>query len=369
MPPPDASSSGWACTAIKVRGSAIPTSLPCLAGCAVRPAQPALRCPDDQGARLHRHGEGPVRRDELPVHFAGERGVRGDLHRARLESRQVPVLVPAVRQHAGGDLRPAERAVRREDPDVEQPVVDAGVGQQREPAGQQPGVADDHRPRVALDRRPAVHADREPGRRQREVDRPGHRVGEPAEVMLEPGRRHDRRVEAHARHRGERRPVGSGQVDPAVRAAGAAGAQDDGERGPGVRRDAQRRGEQVAGADRDDPERDARVREAFGASPYGPVAADGDNKVGAVGRGVPGGGDAGFGLAGDVEFRSPPGARGGRMAQRQEPPAGLSQRAVDHERDGSHNFVEATHEMPLRTPAGHLRVRWAMMRDLGRSAT
>ena len=58
-----------------------------------------------------------------------------------------------------------------------------------------------------------------------EVDRPGHRVGEPAEVVLEPGRRHDRRVEAHARHRGERRPVGSGQVDPAVRAAGAAGAQ------------------------------------------------------------------------------------------------------------------------------------------------
>jgi hypothetical protein len=40
------------------------------------------------------------------------------------------------------------------------------------------------------------------------------------------------------------------------------------------------------------------------------------------------------------------------MAQRQEPPAGLSQRAVDHERDGSHDFVEATHEMPLRTPAG-----------------
>src|SRR5262249_46597870 len=135
MPPPDASSSGWACTAIRVRGSAIPPACH-VRGCALfRPVfrpprdEPAVsgRCPHGERAGTHRYRERPVRRDGLPVHLAGEYRVGGDLHLARLESFQLPVLVVAVREDPGGYLWPAERAVRREYPHVEQSVVDPRV--------------------------------------------------------------------------------------------------------------------------------------------------------------------------------------------------------------------------------------------------
>ena len=76
----------------------------------------------------------------------------------RLEPLEHPVLVRAVRQHPGGQPRPAERPVRREDPDVEQPVVDPCVGQQAEAAGQQPGVAHHDGPGLALDGAPRRRA-------------------------------------------------------------------------------------------------------------------------------------------------------------------------------------------------------------------
>src|SRR5215470_10293813 len=136
MPPPDASSSGWACTAIRVRGSAIPPACH-VPGCALFrrvlipagfwPSRDGLaasgRRPHGERTGSHRYRECPVRGDDLPVHLAGEYRAGGDLHLARLESFQLPVLVATVREDPGGYPRPAERAVRREYPHVEQPVV------------------------------------------------------------------------------------------------------------------------------------------------------------------------------------------------------------------------------------------------------
>src|SRR5262249_45526227 len=67
------------------------------------------RCPHGERAGPHRYRERPVRRDDFPVHLAGEYRVSGDLHLARLKSFQLPVLLVAVGEDPGGYLWPAER--------------------------------------------------------------------------------------------------------------------------------------------------------------------------------------------------------------------------------------------------------------------
>ena len=114
------------------------------------------------------------------------------------------------------------------------------------------------------------------GGRQGEVRRPGHRVGEPAELVLELGPRDDGGIEAHPRHRGERLAVGDREVDHPV---GAAGGERAGERRLRVPRQAQRPGQQVGGAVRHDPERYPGPSQALGAAAHGAVAADGDHEV------------------------------------------------------------------------------------------
>ena len=235
----------------------------------------------------------------------------------------------AVSQHPGRHPGPAEGAVRREDAHVEQAVVETGVGQQAEPARQQPGVADDDRPRRPLDRRVVVQLDREPRRRPGEMRRPRHRVGEPAELVLELGPGHDRGVEAHPRHRRERLPVGDRQVDQPIVGRPVL-VERDVEGRPRMAGDAERPRQQVGGAVRDDPERYAGRRHALGAAADGPVPAHRHHQVGAVEGRSSGRRDPGLGLVGDVEFSRPAVPGGDLAAERHEPPADPGQRAVNH---------------------------------------
>ena len=119
-------------------------------------------------------------RDHLAVDLAGQfpRGV--DLHAAGLVPFQRAAITTARGQDAVGHPRPAERRRGREDAHVEQAVVQAGPGQQPEPAGQQAGVADHDRPGPPGQRRRAVEPYLERGAAAEDLRGPGRRVGEPA---------------------------------------------------------------------------------------------------------------------------------------------------------------------------------------------
>ncbi len=171
--------------------------------------------------------------------------------------------------------------------------------------------------------------------------RPRHRVGEPAELVLELRPGDDGGVEAHPRHRRERLAVGDRQVDPPVVGRPAL-VERDVEGRLRVAGDAERPRQQVGGAVRDDPERHAGRRHALGAAADGPVPADRHHQVGSVEGRPSGRRDPGLGLLGDVEFGRPAVPGGDLAAERHEPPADPGQRAVNDERDSRHICTEVT---------------------------
>ena len=80
------------------------------------------------------------------------------------------------------------------DADVQQAVVQARGGQQAKAAGQQPLVAGNDAAGHASERLAIIEPDGERGRGERQVGRPRHGVGQPADLVLEVGGRDHGRV-------------------------------------------------------------------------------------------------------------------------------------------------------------------------------
>ena len=121
---------------------AFAASSPCLIIAASGSAE--RRFPGPAAQIAQRLGFAGIPAIDLPIASAGS--LFGIALAAHLAPVYGPVLVVAAGQHPGGHPRPAERPVRRQHAHVQQPIVQPGVGQQAEPAGQQAGVADHHLP-------------------------------------------------------------------------------------------------------------------------------------------------------------------------------------------------------------------------------
>ena len=179
--------------------------------------------------------------------------------------------------------------------------------------------------------------------------------------MLEPGPGDDGGVEAHPGHGGERHPVGDGQVDHPVDAAGVERARSAACGCPGTRSVLASRLAVPWGTI---AERYPGPGQPLGAAAHGPVAADGDHQVDPVERRPAGRRDPGLGLLGDQELGSPAVPGGGLPAQRQQVAAATNQRAIDHKRDTRHNVTEATLRRlhlswrAVASTGGYFRCQW-----------
>ena len=188
----------------------------------------------------------------------------------------------------GEDAEQLEPRERRGDEHVEQPVVDDGVGREPHPAADARGVADrdEHGvevPGVPVDRHPVAPCMEAGDLEQHRHDVP-RRAGETRHAVrplvdegVEPGREHADEPAARADpdgvdRRGRRRTVGERRHD--ARHGG----------GRIVVREAEAAGHVVAGARRDDADRDGRLGEGVDRRVQRAVTPDHDDGVGRVPR-------------------------------------------------------------------------------------
>ena len=94
------------------------------------------RYPDKQGALPHRNRQRPAGSDDLAVNLTWQLDVGLDLHGAGLVPLQERIVMAAARNDPQADLNPAERSGRREDDNIQQPVIEARIGHDRESARQ-----------------------------------------------------------------------------------------------------------------------------------------------------------------------------------------------------------------------------------------
>ena len=233
------------------------------------------------------HPELAAGADRVAVELTGGGGRRADDDGGAGHPVHQLVGVLALEQHPPGQGDPGEEVPRVQDHDVELPVVDRGVRQQRHARLEEADVADHDGAGAVPGELAAVdrHLDPDGGEHQRLQRRED--VGEPADPLLDVlvDALHDRGVEAHAGHHHE---VGVldvvaadlDQVDRPVLAV-----QRHVDRGPDVERDVEVAGQQVAGAGRHDPDRDAGAGELRTHLADGAVPAADEDQVGARHRG------------------------------------------------------------------------------------
>ena len=211
-----------------------------------------------------------------------------------------------LEQHPPGQRDPGEEVARVQDHDVELPVVDRGVGQQRHAGLEEADVADHDGAGPVPGELAAVDGDLDPdgGEHQRLQGRED--VGEPADPLLDVlvDALHDRGVEAHAGHHHEVGVLDAVAADLDHVDGPVLAGERDVDRGADVERDVEVAGQQVAGAGRDDADRDAGAGQLGAHLADGAVAAADQDQVGAGDRGR-----LGHAGAGVLDRRVVPGRR------------------------------------------------------------
>ena len=160
-------------------------------------------------------------------------------------------------------------------------------GQQRHAGLQVADVADDHRPGAVLGELAVVDGDLDPDRGEHQRLQAREDVGDPADLLLDVlvDALHERGVEAHPGHHHEVGVLHAVAADLDHVDRPVLPGQGDVDRRPDEQRDVQVAGEQVAGACRDDADRDAGARQLGAHLTHGAVAAADEHQVGAVDRG------------------------------------------------------------------------------------
>ena len=225
----------------------------------------------------------------VAVHLGLDRLVELHPHGLAAEVVDHRRLVAVLQHHLGHHAQPAHHGAGGHDHEVQEAVVELGVGHQHDPRRELPAVADHDGAHQARDPRPAVQAEAGPPGAAEQVARPCVRVRGPAHEVLEVvlGVGHDLRVEARTAH----------DQEAVVLGAAVSGLQvhDHGVDGPlraeqghvhGVVRIREVRlevaGQQVARAQRHQAQGDVAAGEGLAHRADGAVTARGQHDVGAL---------------------------------------------------------------------------------------